>query len=236
MQRDSLSITMDSINTPPQPTAEPTLHPLFDHPDSDITLGSSDGVLFRVHTYMLKTTSGWFRTMLTLPQSSSSNTPRPSSSRAGSVEPHSHHPHPPTRDTIYLTEHSSVLEALLRITCGLPPTLPTTYEGLDNVLYASEKYDTPGPSALLRAWLSMSLTLPTKSLVASDGDGDKQPALPCLPTPLHTYALACRFGWIEEAKSASTQTLTLNILSPTSRQLMTELGTWASFIHHYAVC
>lgn len=44
-------------------------HPLFSSPDGDVILAAKGGELFfRVHTFTLKMTSGFFRTMYSLPQ------------------------------------------------------------------------------------------------------------------------------------------------------------------------
>lgn len=44
-------------------------HPLFVAPDGDVILAAKGGeVLFRVHSFTLRMTSGFFKTMYTLPQ------------------------------------------------------------------------------------------------------------------------------------------------------------------------
>lgn len=44
-------------------------HPDFSSPDGDVILASKDcKVMFRTHTYILKTTSGFFRSMFSLPR------------------------------------------------------------------------------------------------------------------------------------------------------------------------
>ena len=43
-------------------------HPLFASPEGDVVLSARGGrTYFRVHSYTLKTTSGFFRTMYNLP-------------------------------------------------------------------------------------------------------------------------------------------------------------------------
>ncbi len=181
----------DSETTPP--TEESTYHPLFDTPDSDTILGSKDGTLFRVHSYTLKTTSGWFRTMFSLPQ------------QGVSVPP----------EVIYVDEDSSTLEALLRMVCGLPIPRLDSFEIIEPVLYAAEKYDMPGPLSIVRALL---MTAPLQS------------------DPLRLYMISCRYGWEHEARQASTQTLTLNLHSPIYRHTLQKLSTDALLnlldLHH----
>ncbi|OSD03505.1 hypothetical protein PYCCODRAFT_1466882 [Trametes coccinea BRFM310] len=46
----------------------PTVHPRFSFPDADVTLRSSDDVLFRISSSDLRRTSEFFRAMYTLPQ------------------------------------------------------------------------------------------------------------------------------------------------------------------------
>jgi len=165
-------------------THDPSLlHPLFSNPDGDIILGSKDGdVLFRTHTFILKTTSGWFRTLFSLPQKCSSAVP----------------------DVIYMDESAAILENLLCMACGLPIMPPTSYDAVDPLLFAAEKYDMPGPLSIIRMLLMT-------------------PAL--LDEPLRLYAVACRFGWEAEARYASTQTLSLDLHSEPHRASLQSLST-----------
>ena len=102
-------------------------HPLFASLDADVILGAKDEtIFFRVHSYTLKTTSGWFRQMFTLPQKT-----------------------PPTRkDVINLDEDADTLEALLRMICGLPVLRLESFDIVEAILYAAEKYDMPGPQSI----------------------------------------------------------------------------------------
>lgn len=170
----------------PIPTQESThFHPLFSSPDGDVILGAKGGnLLFRTHSYTLKTASGWFRTMFSLPQKST----------------------PTVADILYMDEESSVLEGILRMVCGLPVILPTTYDMVDSLLYAAEKYDMPGPISIIR------MSVMTPSL---------------LNQPLRLYAVASRYGWEEEAKFASSETLTLNLYSEECRPALQSLSTVA---------
>ena len=171
----------------------PKYHPSFSF-DADVVLSSRDGILFSVPSMTLKMTSAWFRTMFTLPQK-----PPPASSRSqdrnfavGESE------------TIGLDEESSTLEPLLRMICGLEiPTLET-WDAVEPVLYAAEKYDMPGPASIMRALLRA----PTFT-----------------DAPLRLYAAACHFGWAEDARAASTRSLTLNLYDPVHKPSLLRLRT-----------
>ncbi|KZP02332.1 hypothetical protein FIBSPDRAFT_852303, partial [Athelia psychrophila] len=43
-------------------------HPSFSEEDATIVLTSSDGINYRIHPFTLRTTSGFFRDMISLPQ------------------------------------------------------------------------------------------------------------------------------------------------------------------------
>ncbi|KAI0661185.1 hypothetical protein C8Q70DRAFT_1052292 [Cubamyces menziesii] len=161
------------------------LHPLFSSEDGDIVLGSKDRVLFRVHSYTLKTTSGWFRAMYSLPQRSATVTDVPP-------------------ETIFVDEDSATLEGLLRMVCGLPVPRLDSYDIIEPILHAAEKYDMPGPMSIVRA------------LVMTP---------PLLAEPLRLYAIACRYGWQDEAMLASRYTLTLNLHAPEFRSTLQKLST-----------
>ncbi|KIP10948.1 hypothetical protein PHLGIDRAFT_100535 [Phlebiopsis gigantea 11061_1 CR5-6] len=148
----------------------PVFHELFNSPDADSVLGSKDGVLFRVHSFVLKTTSGWFRAMFSLPQKS--QTPDDPAVIA------------------YLDEDAATLEALLRCVCGLPIPRLDSYDTIEALLFAAEKYDMPGPPSIVRAMVS------TPTLLAD---------------PLRLFVLACRYGWEDVVQLASAQTLSLSI-------------------------
>ncbi|KAI0829608.1 hypothetical protein BC628DRAFT_1512276 [Trametes gibbosa] len=171
-------------------------HPLFASTDGDIVLGSKDRVHFRVHSFTLKTTSGWFRAMYSLPQRTSTVVDLPP-------------------ETIYVDEDSTTLEGLLRMVCGLSIPRLDSYDIIEPILHAAEKYDMPGPMSIVRA------------LVMTP---------PLLSDSLRLYAIACRYGWQDEAMMASRYTLTLNLHSPEHRGTLQKLGTDALLnlfqLHH----
>lgn len=187
----------------------PKYHPLFSF-DADVVLSSRDGVLFCVPSMTLKMTSSWFRTMFTLPQGSP-----PASSRSHNRNQRDTSTVPTDTEIIGLDEDSSTLEPLLRMICGLEiPTLDT-WDAVDPVLYAAEKYDMPGPASIMRALLRA----PTFT-----------------DAPLRLYASACHFGWAEDARAASTRSLTLNLYDSVHKPSLLRLRTadlYALFALHH---
>ncbi|KAJ6497830.1 hypothetical protein C8R45DRAFT_984396 [Mycena sanguinolenta] len=105
-------------------------HPLFSSPDGDIVLAAKGGNMwFRMHTFVLKTASSWFRAMLSLPQGQSPS---------GDV------------NVIFMEEDEDTLELLLRMISGLPLITIDHYDVIDKILFAAEKYDMPGPMSIMR--------------------------------------------------------------------------------------
>ena len=187
---------MQTDQMPPADEA-PRYHPLFSF-ESDVVLSSRDGVLFRVPSTTLKMTSSWFRAMFTLPQSAN---PRPSASppaRHSTLNP------PADTETIALDEDSRTLEPLLRMICGLEIAALDTWDAVEPVLYAAEKYDMPGPASIVRALL-------------------RTPAF--ADAPLRLYAAACHFGWADDARAASTRSLVLDLHAPEHRAALLRLRT-----------
>lgn len=172
--------SMDDANKELKP-----LHPLFASADGDITLAAKDGKrFFRVHSFILKTASSFFKTMFSLPQK----------------------PNAADENVVYLDEDAETLEHLLRMICGLPLLPIDTWDLVDALLDAIEKYDMPGPLSIIRL------------LVMT-------PAL--LNQPFRLYAVASRFQWDTEAKFASTQTLSYDLHDPDIRQYLRRMPTEA---------
>ncbi|KAF8893938.1 hypothetical protein BD779DRAFT_1467525 [Infundibulicybe gibba] len=171
-----------------------SFHPSFLSPEGDAVLAANGGkVLFRVHSFTLKTTSGWFKTMYSLPQK----------------------PLALVEDVFYMDEDADVLESLLRMICGLSILPIDSYDMIDSLLDAAEKYDMPGPLSILR----LLVTTP-----------------PLLDQPFRLYIAACRFGWECEAKMSATRTLTHNLYDPELQLLLKRLPTTALLnlfnLHH----
>jgi hypothetical protein len=171
--------------------------------DADVVLGPRDGVLFGVPSTTLKMTSAWFRAMFTLPQG-----PSPSSSRSRATSNNRRDILANTftstssavldTEIISLNEDSGTLEPLLRMICGLEIPALDTWHAVEPVLYAAEKYDVPCPASIMHALL--------RTPVFAD-------------EPLRRYAAACHFGWAEDARTASTRSLTVNLYHPKNRSV-----------------
>lgn len=158
-----------SASAPTPPPLQPVYHELFNDQDADTVLGSKDGVLFRVHSSTLRTTSSWFRAMYSLPQQGRSSD---------------------DTVTVYVDEDASTLEALLRCVCGLSIPRLDSYDTIEPMLFAAEKYDMQGPLSIVRAMTSTP---------------------PLLADPLRLFVLACRYGWDDVVQFSASQTLSLNL-------------------------
>ena len=107
---------------------------------------------------------------------------------------------------IHLDESEDIIERLLRMIFGLPLIPIESFDVVDALLGAIEKYDMPGPLSIIR------LIVMTPPLVNE---------------PFRLYSVSCRFGWDEERKHASQQTLTVNLHSREIRPQLESLSTQA---------
>lgn len=100
--------------------------------------------------------------------------------------------------------------------CGLPFPEIESHDMLDALLSAAEKYDMPGPLSLLRMYLSGS------PLILDD--------------VVRLYAVATRYGWVQEAKAFSRRTLEINLhddaYTPSLRTLSTDALLSLFKLHH----
>ncbi|KAK6987606.1 F-box domain-containing protein [Favolaschia claudopus] len=170
-----------------QTTASSTIYHLaFADPDAEIALESAEGTLYRVHSYTLQTTSGLFKTLLSLPP-----------------PPGGH-----STDPIPVYQPDAVLEPLLRLMCGLETPPWTSIDALSAVLFLAQNWDAPGPLASLRSALT------SHKFLTSD--------------PLRVYALASHFGFRPETQLASTRTLSSNIFSLESFDILSTMPASAT--------
>ncbi|CAL1695988.1 unnamed protein product [Somion occarium] len=146
-----------------------TIHPSFTFEDADVVLCSKDGISFQVFRICLRLSSGWFRSLYTLPQNEASS----------------------STETIYMDESSDTLAILLSIAHGQDVPQLKDMDEVESAIHAAEKYDMPGVLNYIRQGL---LRFAEQH-------------------PVRVYALACRWGWIDEAKVASTHTVKLDLLS-----------------------
>ncbi|KAJ6606914.1 hypothetical protein B0H10DRAFT_2073826 [Mycena sp. CBHHK59/15] len=105
-------------------------HPLFNDENADIILQSLEGTLYRTHSFTLRTTSGFFRTMLSLPQSKEMES---------------------DGAPIAVFEHDAPLEGILRMMCGLEVPKWHSFDEVEAVLSLIEKFDAPGPNSVVRS-------------------------------------------------------------------------------------
>ncbi|KAJ7863396.1 hypothetical protein B0H13DRAFT_2565279 [Mycena leptocephala] len=120
----------------------PVYHPDFAAPDAEIVLASSEGTLYRLHVHTLRTTSGLFKTMLSLPPPPGGHTPEP----------------------IPIYEPDVVVEPLLRLMCGLATPPWASLDELSAVLSLAQNWAAPGPIASLRPALRAHKFLTTAPL------------------------------------------------------------------------
>lgn len=144
-------------------------HPTFNSQDGDVVLCSAEGTHYRIPSYVLRNTSGLFRTLLSRSQNN--------------AEAH-------IEDPIAVDETDNVVERLLRLISGLETPKWESFDDLERVVDVAEKWDAPGPLSIIRS----AITAPA-----------------FLAEPLRLYILTTRYGWNEEARLASAQTLTLSL-------------------------
>ncbi|KAH8102596.1 hypothetical protein BXZ70DRAFT_1006505 [Cristinia sonorae] len=99
-------------------------------------------------------------------------------------------------EVIPMNESADILEVLLSMICGkeIPVSrMQTSMDFIEDILQVVEKYDMPGAASIVR--LSVSLNLVKTH-------------------PVRVYALACRWGWLDIAKTASSHTLHMDLLAP----------------------
>jgi len=161
----------------------PVYHPLFSLPDADFVIRSLQGTLYRIHSYTLRTTSGFFESMFSLPQPTNSQ----------------------NSDVLDVYEDDFPLELLLKMISGLGLPKWESISDLERVLTLAEKWDTPGPLWIMRNCLTSQQFLQDH--------------------PLRCYALATHFNWGDEAKIASTHTLTLNLYDLSHIPIMDEMSS-----------
>lgn len=127
-------------NPPPyDPSSDsqpPEHHPAFTSEDADRVLRSSEGTNYRVHSFVLCTTSGYFRSLL----------------RGEGAEQ-------PDNNVIQLEAPDKVLEPLLRIICCLPLERWKSLHIVDGVIVHAEKYDMPGVLSAMRSVVISPLAL-----------------------------------------------------------------------------
>jgi len=92
-----------------------------------------------------------------------------------------------------MQETSEVLAVILSMASGMPFPRINDMEFVASLVHAAEKYDMLGVLSILR------LVILSPTFLDSH--------------PIRVYAIACRWGWQEEAKVASSHTISLDLLS-----------------------
>ncbi|KAF7371281.1 BTB domain-containing protein [Mycena sanguinolenta] len=109
--------------------------PTFADPSADVVLQSLEGTLYRVHNFILRNTSGFFRTMLSLPQPIETKLPY----------------------EIPVGEKDVVMERVLRMMCGLEIPRWSSFDEVEATLELIEKWDAPGPLSVIRTAIASPL-------------------------------------------------------------------------------
>ena len=190
----TLRVPKTSITT----SYKSSYHPLFTYPNGDVVLRSSEGTLYRLHSHTLRASSGLFDTMFSLPQ--------PKKCRL------SHNYHYSTSgdarlypDILDVYEADFPMAEVLKLICGIPIPLLTSFDEMEAILALAEKWDTQGAIANLR------------SVFRSPQFIDQQ-AIRC-------YVLSRHYGWDYEARLASTRTLSLNLHEPIHAHSLSQLSS-----------
>lgn len=152
------------------------IHPAFNDAHADMALCSREEIVFRVHSFILQLASGWFRALLSLPQC------LPSYKASAAPE------------LIHMVESERVIAGLLSIASGQALPLLDSFDFVEDLLHAAEKYDMPSVISIIR------LAIVSPSLLDTH--------------PIRVYGIACQWDWTAEAKLASTKTLEWDLLSP----------------------
>jgi len=173
-------------------------HPLFSYPDGDVTLRSTEGTLYRLHSYTLRTSSGLFHTIFSLPQPKTCHP----SLNYHNLTPSDTKLYP---DILDVYEADFPLERILKLIYGIPISRQTSLDEIETILALAEKWDTQGPIASLRSAFSSSQFL------------DQY--------PIRCYTLSRHYGWSDEAKLASTHTLALDLYDPIHAHSLNQLSS-----------
>jgi len=120
-----------------QVDAVPICDPLLSPTDADIVLRSLEGTLYQVSTFVLRSNSGFFNTMFSLPQ------------------PETHQDGGPVMTPILdVYENDFPVETLLCLMSGIPILEWETINAFESVLHLAERWDTPKPLNFLRSALT----------------------------------------------------------------------------------
>ncbi|KAF9035159.1 hypothetical protein BJ165DRAFT_1510547 [Panaeolus papilionaceus] len=167
-----------------------TFHPLFNSPDADVIIISSEATRYRVHSFILRNTSSFFRNLPALVQRQQQQQQHrnPHTTPTSSTTTSTTSALPPL--IIDLSESDRALTKVLSMLCGLYTEAWESIEDAEDALSLISKWDAPGPLSVIRTAITAPLFL---------------------ASPIRLYAIATTFGWEEEAQLAATRTLTLDL-------------------------
>lgn len=116
-------------------------NPVFNRPDADVVLVSSEGTSYRVPSFTLRNTSGMFRKLLSQAMQMTQNVV--------------------TREEapILIPEPDQILERVLRMMSGLEIPRWESFDQLEDVLVLVEKWDAQGPLSTIRSAITAPLFL-----------------------------------------------------------------------------
>ena len=117
-----------------------TFHPQFTSPDADVILVSSEETSYRVPSFTLRNTCGFFRTLF------GQNTSFLQTSNG-------------ERNTIEVDESDKVLSKVLSMVCGLYTDTWETVEEIEDALRLVQKWDAPGPLSVIRSAITSPIFL-----------------------------------------------------------------------------
>ncbi|TDL26528.1 hypothetical protein BD410DRAFT_524829 [Rickenella mellea] len=170
-------------------------HPSYNSQDGDLVLSSSDNVLFRVNSDVMRRASGFFKEMYEMPRSDDEK-PGPLTATANTVAT--------ALDIIYPDRDLPAPSYPI----GLPAfTTPCLYDFVEQLQSFADSYSMPKVTLYVRSLIATG--------IASDSFRSSQ---------LQLFALCCEYGWEEEAKQASTGTLDLDLKSPECDEALDRLS------------
>ncbi|THU88567.1 hypothetical protein K435DRAFT_830530 [Dendrothele bispora CBS 962.96] len=109
-----------------------TYHPKFDSEEGDIILRSSEGTLYRVPSFVLRTTCGFFGSMPSLTSRSSSGSKSDTS--------------------LIPTEHpDDILSIFLLLISGLEIPIWSSFDDVCSLLQLCKSWEAPGPISIIRS-------------------------------------------------------------------------------------
>ena len=192
------AFTLRVLKTSNNTSCKSSYHPLFSYPSGDVVLRSTDGTLYRLHSYTLRASSGLFDTLLSLPQP---KTCRPSHNYHYSTSGDSRlYP-----DILDVYETDFPMAEVLKLIYGILTPLRAPFDKIEAILALAEKWDAQGAIANLRSVFSLPQFIDQ--------------------CPIRCYVLSRHYGWDYEARLASTRTLSLNLYEPIHAHSLNQLSS-----------